>query len=101
MYLIQDSNEVIYHRDSFMKPHLDKINEMIEERDFDQLQAYEDELLFELNLLKIRIDVLLSEDQNKEKEIYETRLTLSAINLILWYIIKSNANSELGKTIET
>ena len=101
MYLIQDSNEVIYHRDSFMKPHLDKVNQMIEEGDFTKLQAYEDELLLELNLLKLRIDLLISEDQNNEKEIYDTKLTLSAINLILWHIIKNNAKSELGKTIET
>lgn len=101
MYLIQEPIEVIKHRDSFMKPHLDKIDQMIAEGEFTQLQAYEDELLHELNLLKLRIDLLISEDQNKEREIYETRLDLSAINLILWHIIKKNPNSELGKTVET
>lgn len=96
-YLINDEREVLKHRGKSIKNNTDKIMKFIEDGDYKGLQEYENDLLNEFGMLKLRIDIHSQNDYVDEVKVYEDRLNLSAVNKLLHTIISINPNSELGR----
>ena len=94
MYLVRNNLEVLGKRGTMIKEIKSNIDRLLENKDENELQKYEDYLLKEFECAKLRIDVLIGE--GKEEEMYDMKLTLTALNLMLHYMIEENPKSELG-----